>query len=216
MWNLLFIEQFIQKRSSSGAKPEPMSTLKTSFVKSFVVVPMILTSVSVNSLTASVTQYLSTQQNDQSSVTVSAEEQAIQQERELKAAKIDTYFRTKHLPILVGHGMTFVVEAEKQDIPYNLLPAIAMAESTGCVHIIPGTNNCYGWDNGKTKFASIDAGIAIISQHLGGNYPTTARYYENKSVAGILKMYNPPQVAPEYIGTVTYVMRAIDATVINQ
>lgn len=190
-----------------------MSTLKTSFYKSFVVVPMILTSVSVTGLTASVNQFLSSQHSD---TTVSTEEQAIQQERELKAAKIDTYFQTKNLPILVGHGMTFVLEAEKHDIPYTLLPAIAMAESTGCLHIIPGTNNCYGWNSGKTKFASIDAGIAIISQNLGGNNPATAHYYENKSVADILKMYNPPQVAPKYIGTVTYIMKAIDATVIQQ
>jgi hypothetical protein len=174
---------------------------------------MILTSVSVNGLTSSVTQFLQSQQIDKS--TVSAEEQAkaqaLKQEREEKAAKIDAYFSSKNLPVLVGHGMTFVTEAETHGIPYNLVAAIAMAESTGCKFIIPGTNNCFGWGGGKIKFVSIDSAIATISKNLGGNNPNTAKYYDNKSVKEILEMYNPPKIAPKYTANVTSIMNAIDS-----
>lgn len=188
-----------------------MSYNKTKLFQSFIVVPLLLTSVSMTALTDSVQKYVEAQSTD-SKVTISSEEAALTVEREQNAAKIDAYFASKGLPILVGYGMKFVLEAEKHEIPYNLLPAIAMAESTGCKYIIPGTNNCWGWGGGKIKFKSLDVAIETISTNLGGNNPTTARYYDNKTIQQILEAYNPPKVAPKYTGNVLSIMNKIDST----
>jgi len=127
----------------------------------------------------------------------------------VKAEKINKYFSDYNLP-LQGSGMTFVLEAEKNDLPWNLLPAIAMAESTGCKFVIRGNNNCFGWGSGKIKFESIDKSIEVIAWNLGGNNPNTSHYYEGKDVKGILAKYNPPIVAPRYLPIVTGIMKAIE------
>lgn len=188
-----------------------MSYNKTKLFQSFIVVPLLLTSVSMTSLTASIDHDVLAQDNGDTKQTITTKENAnLQLERE-EAAKIDTYFSSRELP-LAGYGMKFVIEAEKSGIPYNLLPAIAMAESTGYKYLIPGTNNGFGWGGGKIKFSSIDDAIETISSHLGGNESTTARYYDGKSVKQILEMYNPPRIAPSYTEKVIYIMNAIDTT----
>jgi hypothetical protein len=135
-------------------------------------------------------------------------------DRFVKAAKIDKYFSDFNLPAS-GHGMTFVIEAEKNDLPWNLLPAIAMAESTGCKFVIKGNNNCFGWGSGKIKFESIDKSIEVIAWNLGGNNPNTSHHYEGKDVKGILAKYNPPIVAPRYLPIVTGIMKAIEEKKLN-
>jgi hypothetical protein len=134
-----------------------------------------------------------------------------QSDVEEKAQKIDAYFAKYNLP-LAGHGETFVNVAEKYGLPWNFLPSIAMAESTGCKFIIPKTNNCFGWGSGKIKFESIDESIEVIAQNLSGNDPDTAHHYADKDIDGILKTYNPPRVAPKYLGIVKSIMKSIENT----
>ena len=126
-----------------------------------------------------------------------------------QARKIDKYFADRKLP-LEGYGKTFVEEAEANGLPWNLLAAQGMIESTGCKFIIPNTNNCFGWASGKTKFKSIDEAIAVISFHLGGNHAVTERYYKDKDIDGILAAYNPPKIAPDYNRKVKKVMALIE------
>ena len=52
------------------------------------------------------------------------------QAREIKADAIDDYFKSKDMP-LEGMGMKMVLEAEKNDLDWRLLPAISVRESTG-------------------------------------------------------------------------------------
>lgn len=132
-----------------------------------------------------------------------------QKDLEEKAAKIDGYFAQYNLP-LTGHGKTFVLEAEKNDLPWALIAAIGMAESTGCKFVIKGTNNCFGWGSGSIRFESIDKAIEVISYNLGGNNPKTDQYYADKDLKGILEAYNPPHIAPEYTGKVQWIMKAIE------
>lgn len=130
--------------------------------------------------------------------------------REEEAAKINAYFSDKHLPLGDDYGMRFVIAAEDNNLPWNLLPAIAMAESTGYKFIIPGTNNGFGWNGGKTKFQSVDEAIKIIASHLGGNREATKRYYKDKSLEEIINTYNPPEIAPKYLSKVKSIMKAIE------
>lgn len=180
-------------------------------IQSFIIVPLVATTLSMNTFTASIDQAVLKATTPVVTAAQTPEEIALEQKEKDEAAQIDAYFAQYDLP-LAGHGMTFVTEAQKSGIPWTLLPAIAMAESTGCKYIIKGTNNCFGWGSGRIKFSSIDDAIAQISQNLGGNNPDTAQYYDGKSVKEILEMYNPPRIAPSYQSNVLHIMAAIEKT----
>jgi hypothetical protein len=129
--------------------------------------------------------------------------------RDEKVRKIDKYFADQNLP-LAGFGKKFVEEAEKNGLPWNLLAAQGMIESTGGKFAIPNTNNYFGWGGGKIKFKSVDEAIEVISRHLGGNHEATERYYKDKNLDGILASYNPPKIAPDYNRKVKKVMALIE------
>ncbi|MCC7436587.1 glucosaminidase domain-containing protein [Candidatus Nomurabacteria bacterium] len=185
-----------------------MSSIKTnSILRSFIVIPMIATSLSLSSFTASVDNFVVSQSDDQA---LSAQKSAIQLEREENAAKIDAYFASGNMP-LEGYGMKMVLEAEKNDLDWRLIPAIAVRESTGGKHACKSVSfSAFGWGSCKISFKSYDHAIESIASHLGGNNTKTARYYANKSVEEILKTYNPPSVVPTYAQEVIAVMNKIE------
>ena len=127
--------------------------------------------------------------------------------RKDKADAIDAYF-AKHDAPLEGYGMKFVLEAEKNEIDWRLLPAIAMRESTGGIHACKKVpNSVFGWGSCKISFNSIDESIEIVAESLGGNNPNTARHYDNKTVTQILNKYN--SIIPGYHDQVIRIMKAI-------
>src|SRR3989344_1421304 len=89
-------------------------------------------------------------------------------ERLRKAAIIDEYFDDRSMP-LKGHGKKFVDEAEKHNLDWRLLPALAIRESSGgkfgC------DNNPFGWGSCKINFKNIDEAIEIVALNLGGANP---------------------------------------------
>jgi hypothetical protein len=184
-----------------------MSSTKTkSILQSFIVVPMIATSLSLSAFTASVDQFVKTNADDQA---LSVQEMSLQMEREENAAKIDAYFAKGNMP-LEGYGMKMVIEAEKHDLDYRLIPAIAVRESTGGRHACKSVSySAFGWGSCKISFKSYDHAIESLAEHLGGNNPRTARYYDNKTVKGILETYNPPSVVPTYASEVMGIMDKI-------
>lgn len=173
------------------------------FVQSFVIVPLLATSLSMNAVTTSITDAV--QKATAAEASLSPEEQKLQEEREVKARKIDAYYAKYDLP-LAGHGMHMVLVAEENNLDWRLLPAIAMRESTGCKFI--RGNNCFGW--GTAKFESFDHGIKTVGSHLGGNMPTTARYYANKPLEKMLVAYN--SVIPTYTKEIFSIMNKIEKT----
>lgn len=118
---------------------------------------------------------------------ITTQEEVVRKE---KAELIDVYFKEHDAP-LEGYGMKFVVEAEKNDIDWRLLPAIAMRESTGgkqaCKRV---PNSVFGWGSCKISFESIDKSIEIVAKNLGGNNPNTDHHYEGKTTEQILRKYN--------------------------
>ena len=174
-------------------------------IHSFIIVPLVATSLSMNTFTVSVNEAVS--KIAASAETKSPEELALQADREAKAAKIDAYFAQYDLP-LAGHGMQFVLTAEKYDLDVNLLPALAMRESTGGKFLIKGTFNPFGWNGGKTKFKDFNEAIEVVGSHLGGTNPKTQRYYADKDITGILKAYN--SVIPAYKTEILGIMSKID------
>lgn len=140
---------------------------------------------------------------DENSVITAQEEVA----RKEKADAIDAYFKKVGAP-LEGYGMKFVLEAEKNDIDWRLLPAIAMRESTGGLHACKkATYSVFGYGSCKLNFKSIDESIEIVARSLGGNNPNTAHHYDDKTTIQILKKYN--SVIPGYSTQVVKIMKMI-------
>ena len=126
-----------------------------------------------------------------------------------KADAIDSYFESHDMP-LSGFGAKMVQEAEKNDIDWRLLPAIAVRESTGgkfdCVKAM---NNPFGWGSCKIGFSSVNEAIETVALNLGGNNPKTEKHYDNKTTKQILQAYNPPSVVPQYAEQVISIMNDI-------
>jgi len=140
---------------------------------------------------------------EENSVIITQEEVA----RKEKADLIDSFFASYDAP-LEGHGMKFVLEAEKNGLDWRLLPAIAMRESTGGKHACKKVpNSVFGYGSCKMSFNSIDESIEIVAHSLGGNNPNTARHYEDKTVLQILRKYN--SVIPNYPNEVVRIMKKI-------
>lgn len=193
-----------------GAQPPSMEKINVKrSLQSFVVLPILATNLILTPTAFNKIPTVAVLANVQNRPLVEDISDKQQKDIDEKAAKIDLYFSSFGSP-LAGHGHKFVIEAQKNNIPWNLLASIGMAESTGCKFIVEKTNNCFGWGSGKIKFDSLDEAIEVISSHLGGNRPTTAHFYADKDVDGILKAFNPPIIAPRYIKIVKSVMSTIE------
>jgi len=138
-----------------------------------------------------------------------ASEVALQKVRAVKAEAIDAYFKSRKMPLL-GLGLKMVLEAEKNNLDWRLLPAIAVRESSG------GKNSCdkveynsFGWGSCKIGFKSNEEAIEIIAWNLGGNNPNTEKHYDDKTTGQILRAYNPPSIVPKYEQQVVSIMKAI-------
>jgi len=131
------------------------------------------------------------------------------EKQKAKAKAIDDYFKSRNMP-LFGVGLKMVEEAEKNNIDWRLLPALAIRESTGgkydCKKV---ENNPFGWGSCKISFSSNEKAIEVVAKNLGGNNPNTAKHYANKSLKEILHSYNPPYVIPHYAQQVISIMNAI-------
>lgn len=179
-------------------------------VHSFVILPLIATTIPFQSITKieTTTDISNVQMHEIAPIlteTLSKEE--IRKER---ADKIDTYFKDHDMP-LEGTGMKMVLEAEKNDLDWRLLPALAVRESTGgkfaCKKV---KNSVFGYGSCKMNFKSIDESIEVVARSLGGNNPKTARHYKDKTLEQIINAYNPPSVVPKYHKQVVAIMETIE------
>ncbi len=125
--------------------------------------------------------------------------------RKSHAKAIDDFFAKRNAP-LEGYGMKLVLEAEKNDLPWNLLAAISIIESSGGIQACKkARNSVFGYGSCKMDFKSIDESIEIVSRRLGGD----SKYYHSEmTVPQILKKYN--SVIPNYTYKVTTVMSMIE------
>ena len=127
---------------------------------------------------------------------------------EERAKEIDAFFASYDSP-LSGYGEKFVLEANKNDIDWRLLPAIAMRESTAGKHACKNvSNSVFGYGSCKISFKSIDDSIRIVAESLGGNNPSTANHYDDKTTLQILRKYN--SVIKNYPKQVAEIMKMIN------
>ena len=145
--------------------------------------------------------------NNNSITTAEGEKLSAQDiQRKEAADKIDTYFKDRSMP-LEGYGEQFVVVAEKYGLPYNLLPAVAIRESSGGKFLL--NNNPFGWGSAKIKFSGFNEAIEAVGRNLGGANPRTAAYYSGNSIRAKLYHYNGT-VVTGYEDEVMAIMDKID------
>ena len=127
----------------------------------------------------------------------------------VEADAIDAYFADHNMP-LKGTGMKMATIADQNDLDWRLLPAIAVRESTGGRNACTkAAHNFFGWGSCKVSFKSDEEAIETVAKNLGGNNPSTAIHYDNKTVKEILHAYNPPSIIPHYAEQVMSIMNII-------
>jgi len=111
-----------------------------------------------------------------------------------RVARIDRYFAERNMP-LAGYGARFVEAADRCDMDWRLLPAIAVRESSGGKQSCG--NNPFGWASCRADFESIEQAIEIVGANLCGFNSRTESYYKNKTTYERLWSYNG-EVNPNY------------------
>lgn len=89
-----------------------------------------------------------------------------------KAEIINQYFAIQKAP-LAGYGDVFIKAAEENNIPWTLVPSIAMQESNAGKKIPEGTFNAWGWGITESEtlgFNSWEEGINTVSKGLRKYY----------------------------------------------
>lgn len=195
------------------------------FLESFVLLPVITVSMPLGSLYGSFliygidsvpSQIVLLQKENIEAGDLLAFNQAVDPKVDLRvqtlqaqANTIDAYFKVRNMP-LEGLGMKMALEAEKNDIDWRLLPAIAIRESSGGKNACNKMkNNFFGWGSCKIGFNSDEEAIETVALNLGGNNLKTAGYYDNKTIKQILRAYNPPSIVPHYAEQVMSIMKSI-------
>jgi hypothetical protein len=91
---------------------------------------------------------------------------------------------------LVNHAPVIVATADKYELDFRLITAIAQQESNLCKIIPPGGYNCWGWgihSAGTLGFSSFDEGIETVSKGIRENYLNKGY----KTVEEIMSKYTP-------------------------
>lgn len=103
---------------------------------------------------------------------------------------IRQYLLKHHSPMASFSDLLFQT-GEKYGLDYRLLVAIAQCESNLCKKSPPGSFNCWGFENGATKFLSWGAAFEQVAKTL------KERYIDDGLVTPeeIMPRYAPPSVA---------------------
>lgn len=89
-----------------------------------------------------------------------------------RIAYLKAFFRDYN-SVLYDHAPFIVQMADKYQIDYRLVPAIAMQESNLCRVIPHGSHNCWGWGiygNTVTRFESYPEAIETVTRGLKTGY----------------------------------------------
>jgi hypothetical protein len=120
----------------------------------------------------------------------------------LSYIKDPRYVRLKHFlnrreSPLENLTADFIAAADRNQLDWRLLPAIATLESSAGKRYM--NNNVFGWDSCKVRFPSIRKGI----HHVAGRL-SESDLYRDKDLDGILRTYNP---YASYPGRIKRIMR---------
>jgi len=108
-------------------------------------------------------------------------------------ARVETLrqFFVKYKSPLEPYAEKFIIEAEKYDMDFRLLPSIAMQETNLCKKAREGSNNCWGFGvyGGRyTYFETYDQAIEVITKTLATKYRDSHGLVTPEEIQ---KMYTP-------------------------
>lgn len=89
-----------------------------------------------------------------------------------RADRLERYFAIKGSPF-AGKGSNFITVADKYDLDWTLLPAIANLESQLGKQVPAFSYNPYGWNNGKYRFGSWENANEVVANGLRTRYAPT-------------------------------------------
>ena len=104
-----------------------------------------------------------------------------------RVLRVNRYFAERNMPLEV-FGDKFAEAADRCDMDWRLLPAIAVRESSGGKQACG--NNPFGWASCRVDFESAEKAIEIVGANLCGFNPRTEVYYKGKTIYEILWNYN--------------------------
>jgi hypothetical protein len=130
--------------------------------------------------------------------------------KDARVGALETFFKSNGSPLLPYAGL-IVTTADKYELDYRLLPAIAMQESNLCKKIPKkSTYNCWGfgiYGKKRTGFDSYEDAIRIVSKTLANEY--VGKGLEDPYA--IMSKYTPGSNG-SWANSVTYFMEHIDAS----
>jgi hypothetical protein len=100
---------------------------------------------------------------------------------------LEDYLSSHNSP-LAGSASDFIYYADKYNIDWRLVAAIAGVESTFGKQIPINSYNAYGWNNGNYSFKSWAESIEVVSKALRENYYDKGA----TSIDKIARRYAPP------------------------
>lgn len=103
---------------------------------------------------------------------------------------LKNFFELNESP-LAEYTQILVETADKYNLDFRLIPAIAMVESTGGKVMPTGSHNAWGFANGATRFFSWEDAIEKVAKTLKENYVDKGLVTPEQ----IMPKYAPPSVA---------------------
>lgn len=95
--------------------------------------------------------------------------------KDLRVQTLEEYFARYNSP-LVGEADTFVETADKYDLDWRFMPAIAGMESIFGRRVLYNSYNPFGWGGGYIMFDSWEEGIRTVAKSLGERSAANDRY----------------------------------------
>lgn len=102
---------------------------------------------------------------------------------------IEKYLKRHQSPLLPYNDLILKV-SDKYGVDYRLIMAIAMCESNLCKKIPPDSYNCWGFENGETKFSSWEEAFNQVAKTLKERYLDKSLLIPEE----IMPKYAPPSV----------------------
>jgi hypothetical protein len=79
-------------------------------------------------------------------------------------------FLSKYNSPLSDYAENIIIYSDDYEIPWSLVTAIAGVESGFCKQIPKGSYNCWGWENGASRFKDYRLAIETVTRVLRNNY----------------------------------------------
>ncbi len=125
------------------------------------------------------------------------------QSKDMRVVALQNVLERYNSP-LAPYAAYYIEEADKNEMDWRLLPAIAGLESSFGLHQMPGSHNSYGWGGGHIYFESVEDGITTVLGALKTKYASRGA----TTVESIAPIYSE---SPTWAPRIRFFMNKIEA-----